>query len=176
MLALTCLGWARDRQAETPERRKLASALHDLPPGPGLVRVNCRRKIRWLAPSNVPSLRRELQECGAEPDTLPPFRAEEMADLRVNTNGRVSLRPLPARVAVALGRPLSLERLSAGDLTVVPGVGPRLSDRILAWVEASIELGEPVDPCRIEEVRGVGPVLAYRIRRLLLAGRRCPGS
>lgn len=147
--------------------------LHKAQRDPGLVRLACGARLRLLSPADAPGLAREIRACGAAPDALPPLRPDDLVEVRVAPSGGASLRPLPARVAVALGRSMRFDRLSAEDLTIVPGVGARLSGRIIVWTEALRERGERLDPCRIEEVRGVGPVLGGRIHRLLLPGLLC---
>lgn len=66
-----------------------------------------------------------------------------------------------------LGRALDLDRASALDLSIVPGIGPALSGRL---VEARRRFGGFRTPEDLERVRGVGP----RLRGRLLEFGRLP--
>jgi len=73
-------------------------------------------------------------------------------------------QPLPAAWLLALGLPLDVNRSSAAELEVVPGIGPALARRI---VEAR-RIGGPFG--RIEElqrVKGVGPLSLRRLQHHL---------
>jgi competence ComEA-like helix-hairpin-helix protein len=78
----------------------------------------------------------------------------------------------PARLRLLLGAPLALERATAADLELLPGVGPRIAAAIAR------ERAERGGFERVEDllgVAGVGPRMLERLRPLLAAGEPgCP--
>lgn len=78
-------------------------------------------------------------------------------------------RPLPAPVHPAqagLDMRIDLNRAAAAELNVLPGIGPRLADRIVADRRRNGPFSTINDLTR---VRGVGPRTVDRIRPLALA-------
>lgn len=77
------------------------------------------------------------------------------------------LRPAPSELGVSSlrdGKPLDLNRASAGDLLLLPGVGPKLAQRIVAERARRSGFG------RLDElltVKGVGPKTLAKLRPLL---------
>jgi competence ComEA-like helix-hairpin-helix protein len=75
----------------------------------------------------------------------------------------------PSRAgAVGVGSVLDLNRASAAELESLPGIGPSLAARIVAYRD-SVGGVESVDA--LLEVRGVGEATLARIRTLVRAGR-----
>jgi competence protein ComEA len=73
-------------------------------------------------------------------------------------------RPLDGSELVLLGRPVDLNRASAADLAVVPGIGPGLAAEV---VRERDERGPYRDVEALRRVRGIGPVRLERARRWL---------
>ena len=77
------------------------------------------------------------------------------------------LRGIPA---LMMGLAMDLNEVNAEELRLVPGIGPRLSERI---IEDRTENGEFGDLEELTRVRGIGPKLQKRAARLLrVEGRR----
>jgi len=68
-----------------------------------------------------------------------------------------------------MGTSLDLNRASARDLMVVPGVGPALAARIVADREARGPFTTVAD---VERVKGIGPALAARLARVVEVRQR----
>lgn len=82
-------------------------------------------------------------------------------------SGRLDGTPTPES-------PLDLERATAGDLVRLPGIGPVLAERIVAWREARTSPWEVED---LLAVRGIGPATLIRIGPLVTVGTRShPGG
>lgn len=75
-----------------------------------------------------------------------------------------ALRAPPARAAAVVR--IDLNAAGAAELTLIPGIGPRLADRILDEREAHGPF-RSVDELR--RVNGIGPVIAERARRVARA-------
>lgn len=71
--------------------------------------------------------------------------------------------PSASSAASALrdGQPLDLNRANSVDLTLLPGIGPRVAERIL---EERTRLGGFRAPEQLLEVRGIGAKLLARVR------------
>lgn len=85
------------------------------------------------------------------------------------------LRPAPTREVARLrdGERLDLNRAEAGDLVLLPGVGPKLAALILVERErlagfSSIE--------QLGAVKGVGPKKLALLRTLVSVGARDPAA
>lgn len=91
------------------------------------------------------------------------------ADVPVARSER-RVRPAASREGVAQlrdGKPLDLNRAALGDLLLLPGVGPKLAERILEERArragfASVE--------QLAEVKGVGPKKLAQLRALVSVG------
>ncbi len=66
----------------------------------------------------------------------------------------VELKPMNAATALGLGRRVNINRLSAQDLTLLPGIGPKTAGRILAARQRRGPLNGVEDLLRI---KGIGP-------------------
>jgi len=64
------------------------------------------------------------------------------------------VRPLTGAHCVLLGRPIPLNQAGAGDLQLIPGIGPVLANRI---VEVRRELGGFGSFSDIGAIKGIGP-------------------
>lgn len=70
-------------------------------------------------------------------------------------------RPLDGLERVLLGRPVDLNRATAGDLAVVPGIGPGLAGEVVRERE---ERGPFRSADDLRRVRGIGPARMERAR------------
>jgi competence protein ComEA len=67
------------------------------------------------------------------------------------------------------GQSIDLNRASAADLELLPGIGPKLAQRIVADRSRNGRYREIKDLIR---VRGIGPVILSRIERLVTTRER----
>ncbi len=73
--------------------------------------------------------------------------------------------PLAApRLALFLNRPFPINRADHTTLTMLPGIGPRLADRILSF---RIDHGPITSTADLRQINGIGPELAARLAPLL---------
>ena len=82
----------------------------------------------------------------------------------VHADGRITASPLSASVRLAYFQPFSLQTATADDLQLIPGIGPRLADRIVRWRDCH---GPVIDLDRLQEVRGIGPLTMARVQSYL---------
>lgn len=80
---------------------------------------------------------------------------------------------LTARQRLALGLPLDLNRARADELDLLPGIGPRLAQRLVAERQAR---GGWQDLAELERVRGIGPRQLARWWGLLAVGQATRAS
>lgn len=74
----------------------------------------------------------------------------------------------PTRAAARIdGGPVDLNRASAAELERLPGIGPVLAARIVAWRD-SVGRFERVE--QLEEVSGIGPAMMRRLAPLIRVG------
>ncbi len=69
---------------------------------------------------------------------------------------------LPGPQAFLVGVPIDVNTADAATLALVPGIGPKLSARIVADREAHGPFGAPV---AVQRVKGIGPKLGARLAR-----------
>ncbi|HVO84302.1 MAG TPA: helix-hairpin-helix domain-containing protein [Syntrophobacteria bacterium] len=95
----------------------------------------------------------------------PGARIEVGAD----TGGRatVSVGQMAASTLLALGMPADLNRVSAADLALIPGVSRSLGERIVA---ERARRGRYRSLEELNEVKGVGPATLERLSRHLVVG------
>ncbi len=72
--------------------------------------------------------------------------------------------PLPPALALFFNRPFRINLANRAALTMLPGIGPRLADRILAFRASHGAITSPADLLRI---RGIGPDRVARLAPLL---------
>lgn len=63
-----------------------------------------------------------------------------------------------------LGTPIDLRTADAATLTVVPGIGPKLAQRI---IEDRAARGPFSDAADLQRVKGIGPKLAARLAQIV---------
>ena len=68
--------------------------------------------------------------------------------------------PSPPASAVSVADPIDVNRASAAELSLLPGVGPSLAAAIVADRESRGPFRRPQD---IDRVRGIGPAILARI-------------
>lgn len=78
---------------------------------------------------------------------------------------------IPARLRRVLQWPLPLNRASAEDLELLPGIGPVRAAAIVAYRERHGPFGDPAD---LQRVHGIGPRTAARLAGELFSGGRDP--
>lgn len=105
------------------------------------------RRVSGIGPATVDKWRELL----ALPESAPQ-RAPQAAGIE--------------RAAAATG-PIDLNRAGEAELERLPGVGPVLARRILAWRDSA---GGFRSVEQLEEVRGVGPALMRRLTPLIRIG------
>jgi len=104
-----------------------------------------------------------LARSESEPDVPAPDRGTVAATPR-------SARPSPSLDGVAqlrMGQPIDLNRAQAGDLQLLPGIGPKLAQRI---VEERARRGAFVSVSELREVSGVGAKKFARLRPFVTVG------
>lgn len=68
------------------------------------------------------------------------------------------------------GKPIDLNRATHAELELLPGIGPRLAQRILEARRARGQFGDVAD---LADVSGIGPAKLATLARLTCAGARC---
>lgn len=111
------------------------------------------RRVRGVGPATVERWREHLTLPAAAPATgLAGSRERSGRDA-----GEVEVAP----------GPIDLNRASATELERLPGVGPVLAARIVAWRD-SVGRFERVE--QLESVRGIGPAMMSRLGPLVRVG------
>lgn len=100
----------------------------------------------------------------------PPARAPETATTPAVSSPRVELPSAAALIAMRAGKPIDLNAATLADLELLPGVGPRLAQRIVA---ARKERGAFNSIADLQAVSGIGPAKLERIASAACAGASC---
>lgn len=144
-----------DRKANGPY-----ASVADLARVPGLGARTVERLAPHLALSpGRPASRAARPSSARTGPQVSPFSA------RTGTTGRSS--PSAGR-AGAPGPPLDLNRATAQELQQLPGIGPALADRIVAF---RTERGAFASPEELQEVSGIGAKTYARLAPLVTARR-----
>jgi competence ComEA-like helix-hairpin-helix protein len=99
----------------------------------------------------------------------------EATSVQQHEQPAVHTRPQQAPSAANLralrdGKPIDLNRATHAELELLPGIGPRLAQRIL---DARRERGQFGDVADLADVSGIGPAKLATLARLTCAGARC---
>ncbi|GAB4341707.1 MAG: hypothetical protein Kow0089_16280 [Desulfobulbaceae bacterium] len=88
--------------------------------------------------------------------------ARKTVAVGISKDGKILFdKNLSPRAAVLLGLPFSINRADADTLVLLPGIGPALAARIIAWREGNGPLTAPEQLCRIH---GIGPRTQKRLQ------------
>ncbi|MDO8527808.1 MAG: helix-hairpin-helix domain-containing protein [Deltaproteobacteria bacterium] len=85
-----------------------------------------------------------------------------MSDVRSSLN--VPLEPLTIQEKILFGFPLSINRLSAEEWEVLPGIGPKMAQKIVA---ERLLRGPFIDIDSLSRVRGMGPKTLEHIEPMI---------
>jgi competence protein ComEA len=131
------------------------------PPPPGLMPLAFVEVTGKVAHPGVysfpepPTLAAVWQRAGGP--GLPPDKDKKIPSgsrVEVTTAGGYRLAAMPGAKLLTLGLPLNLNRASAADLEAVPGLGPALAQRIVAYRQAHGPFKKIDD---LVEVSGISP-------------------
>jgi competence protein ComEA len=100
-------------------------------------------------------------------DGIAPHLALPSAPRRPAQGGNRAAAPTPSSASSASSdRPLDLNSASAEELQRLPGVGPVIAERIVAWRREHGRFDSPDDLARVP---GIGPRSAERLRPMVRA-------
>ncbi|MGH7501051.1 MAG: ComEA family DNA-binding protein [Longimicrobiales bacterium] len=99
------------------------------------------------------------------PSASPTARAQANAAMR-GPAGPLSAAP-GGQASEAGGRALDLNSATAAQLERLPGIGPALAQRIVAYRDS---IGRFVNVSQLERVRGIGPVMLAKLAPLVRTG------
>ncbi len=123
--------------------------------------------VAWLAIAALASHERVGEGEGAAPSNANPVASASNKESPSN-NESPSLATL---TALRDGTPIDLNRVSARDLELLPGIGPRLAQRIVddrarrGGAFATIE--------QLGDVSGIGPAKLAALRQVACVGASC---
>jgi competence protein ComEA len=99
-----------------------------------------------------------LQEGLSLPSESLSVKLEKSVHLRVTAGeerkGKVVLQPLDPQKMKVLSLPVNINTAKAEDLDILPGVGPKMAQAIIAHREAHGKFSSPED---LMQVKGIGP-------------------
>jgi competence protein ComEA len=155
----------------TPGERKALLFLAGVALLGGIVRVIGLRDARPLPAEDLAALDRQLSavdsasrvEKAARSGGGRPSRKKTRSTERAPPRASITTPSSSQRQAITTpgpSNPLDLDRASAADIEALPGVGPALADRIVAWRDSAGGLGG-LDA--LDCVPGVGPALLRRL-------------
>jgi competence protein ComEA len=177
LVAVFLLGLYGWRELTAPHRRKYAR-----PPGPMPVIVQVGGKVRSPAVYDFPQAVAVSQVVAKAGGLLPGLAADPRWDeIVVENGGRIevgadsagratlSVGEMAPSSLLALGVPVDLNRISARDLALIPGVSLSLAERIVAERGRRGGYGSLED---LKAVKGVGPVTLKRLSSCLVVGEK----
>jgi len=89
------------------------------------------------------------------------LKERQAVSLVQKEKGRVILSGLTPRLSFLLGRPLPINSAEEDDLTLIPGIGPVMANRIVTYRKAH---GPIASPHQLKKVPGIGPVMEQRLQ------------
>jgi len=170
LFLLALYGW---REWTAPHRQK-----HAPPSVPIPVVVQVSGKVRSPAAYDFPHPVSVAQAVARAGGLLPGLEADsrwnellvehgERIEVGADAAGRatLSLGQMPASSLLVLGIPADLNRVSAADLALIPGVSRSLGERIVA---ERARRGGYRSLEELDEVKGVGPATLERLNTYLV--------
>jgi competence protein ComEA len=177
LVSLFLLGLYGWRELTAPHRQKQAR-----PPDPMPVIVQVTGKVRSPAVYDFPQPVAVSQAVARAGGLLPGLETDRRWDeIMVKNGGRIevgadnagratlSLGEMAASSLLALGVPADLNRISARELALIPGVSLSLAERIIRERERRGGYGSLED---LSAVKGVGPVTLKRLGSCLVVGEK----
>jgi len=123
----------------------------------------------FTAPPTLPEV---WNLAGASPVVLPPSQSlESGARVSLQTDGAYAPERMRGVRLITLGLPVDLNRATQEDLEALPGVGPALAARILAYRRSHGPFKRVED---LEEVQGIGPKVLAVIKPHVIIGSLGP--
>jgi len=162
--ALFLLGLASDGPQVAPPP-ECAAHVEVVRPGEGGARVLCLPADQ-LADAVI-SARAGLLPCALPDDFVARDGDRIVAPDPTSERCAAAVGRMSGPALLALGLPLDVNRASAVDLEVLPGIGPVLAARIVE--RARVRPFSRVE--ELDEVRGIGPATLAGIRGLVETGR-----
>lgn len=98
---------------------------------------------------------------GSGPAPAGPERLDNGSKIILSPEGGVSWGSMSGPARLSLGLPLDLNRASAADLSAIPGIGPVLAERLVAFRAERGQLRTLED---VLQVKGMGPKVLDKIR------------
>ncbi len=94
---------------------------------------------------------------------LAPFGKKVSVVCKANNNGILAyVYPLPAAHGLTLGLPLDVNRATVAELELVPGIGPRLAEKIVQFRQNNGGFGALDE---LMQVEGIGEVRMQRLSK-----------
>jgi len=115
--------------------------------------------VGWLA----------LAALASHPPPRAPAAATAPAASKLNGHS-AELPSAAALIAMRAGEPIDLNAATRADLELLPGVGPRLAERIVA---ARAQRGAFTSLADLQAVSGIGPAKLERIATAACVGAGC---
>ena len=128
-------------------------------PHSGIYQINASGTVADLIRQSVPDL---IQRCAGDRLLTAPLADGDVVTVtRGQGNGAtLSRTSMPARERMVLGVPLSPTQMTAADWEALPGIGPALTERIMAY-------GKQRGGIRtVDDLRGVNGIGGQTIERL----------
>ena len=176
LFACCFVGFFRDLSTDGPLLLPLRSCMSAFGSQQGMIFVRSANRSFCVAAQDEKRLQDISQVCDLSLDVLGSVKPEDSLYFVSEGIGGCVPHGFPVPLLVATGRTVYPKDMKEMDWAWVPGIGPAISQRIHRWHLGVMEQGGRLDPCALEEVSGVGPGRAGKIRSFLGMGASCVGE
>lgn len=120
--------------------------------------------LNWIGPGPAPSLSDFTVTASKNGQQYTVYEEKNTGGSTLQLSAQTACADTPAQLALFFNLPMPVNLAGSKDLVMLPGIGPRMAERILDFRAGQGSITGPEDLVRIQ---GFGPVTMQRLLPLI---------